>query len=95
MRVCHRDRRKCNRSFSCWTETALYLATTLLVGAFRFGDMEVDFGSSQARRDGQMVNLASKELELIRNRRDLSGPSRVAGTGSLWIERASEIELGA
>src|SRR3954471_24719813 len=38
----------------------------LPVQSFRFGDVEVDFERAEVRKGGAPVNLASKELQLLR-----------------------------
>lgn len=45
----------------------------IAVRSFRFGDVEVNFESSEVRKRGAFVNLSAKELQLLRylvNRRD-------------------------
>jgi two-component system alkaline phosphatase synthesis response regulator PhoP len=56
------------------------------VRRFRFGNVEVDFESGDVRKDGELVSLAGKELQLLRYLVDHRGEpvSREALLESVW-----------
>ena len=41
-------------------------STALPVGSFQFADVEADFEAGQVKKGGQAINLAAKELQLLR-----------------------------
>jgi DNA-binding response OmpR family regulator len=67
----------------------VHKATLTPVMRFAFGQVEVDFAASQVRRDGALVALAAKELQLLRLLVDHRGQvlSRERILAAVWSQQ--------